>query len=55
MTGTGPKIVLPNRFAEEIRNNPDLNFPKAFSKVCVPRRTEAGEVMARHPRWEEPG
>lgn len=35
MTGTGPKIVLPNRFAEEIRSNPSLNFPKAFSKVCT--------------------
>lgn len=38
MTGTGPKIVLPNRFAEEIRNNPSLNFPKAFSKVCTKAR-----------------
>ncbi|KAK8050132.1 ent-kaurene oxidase [Apiospora phragmitis] len=32
MTGTGPKIVLPNRFADEIRNNPSLNFQKAFLK-----------------------
>ncbi|KAI0113556.1 cytochrome P450 [Nemania sp. FL0031] len=30
MTGTGPKIVLPNRYADEIRNLPDLNFSKAF-------------------------
>ncbi|KAI1421730.1 cytochrome P450 [Xylaria sp. FL1777] len=30
MTGTGPKIILPNRYAEEIRNLPELNFPKAF-------------------------
>ncbi|GAP88592.1 putative cytochrome p450 protein [Rosellinia necatrix] len=30
MTGTGPKIVLPNRYADEIRNLPELNFPKAF-------------------------
>lgn len=33
MSGTGPKIVLPNRFADEIRNNPSLNFQKAFLKV----------------------
>ncbi|PNS17537.1 Ent-kaurene oxidase [Sphaceloma murrayae] len=32
MTGTGPKIVLPNRYADELRNHPDLNFPKAFAK-----------------------
>ncbi|KAK6216114.1 hypothetical protein LQW54_003890 [Pestalotiopsis sp. IQ-011] len=32
MSGTGPKIVLPNRFADELRNNPHLNFNKAFSK-----------------------
>ncbi|KAI1129820.1 cytochrome P450 [Nemania abortiva] len=30
MTGTGPKIVLPNRYADEIRNLPDLSFSKAF-------------------------
>lgn len=33
-TDTGPKIVLPNRFADEIRNHPDLHFGKAISKVC---------------------
>ncbi|KAF2218367.1 cytochrome P450 [Elsinoe ampelina] len=32
VTGTGPKIVLPNRYADELRNHPDLNFPKAFAK-----------------------
>ncbi|ETS75628.1 hypothetical protein PFICI_12572 [Pestalotiopsis fici W106-1] len=32
MSGTGPKIVLPNRFADELRNNPHLNFNKAFAK-----------------------
>ncbi|KAI0536033.1 cytochrome P450 [Xylaria digitata] len=31
MTGTGPKIILPNKYADEIRNLPELNFPKAFS------------------------
>ncbi|KAI0451879.1 cytochrome P450 [Xylaria acuta] len=31
MTGTGPKIILPNRYADEIRNLPELNFPKAFT------------------------
>ncbi|KAI1186380.1 cytochrome P450 [Nemania serpens] len=30
MTGTGPKIVLPNRYADEIRNLPELDFSKAF-------------------------
>lgn len=32
MSGTGPKIILPNRFADELRNNPHLNFNKAFAK-----------------------
>ncbi|KAI0123763.1 cytochrome P450 [Xylariales sp. AK1849] len=32
MSGTGPKIVLPNRYADEIRNHPALNFNKAFAK-----------------------
>ncbi len=30
ITGTGPKIIVPNRFADELRNNPALNFNKAF-------------------------
>ena len=32
MTGTGPKIVLPNRFADEMKNQPDVNFAGAFAK-----------------------
>ncbi|KAI1506360.1 cytochrome P450 [Biscogniauxia marginata] len=32
ITGTGPKIVLPNRFANELRNHPSLNFNKSFAK-----------------------
>ncbi|KAK6087007.1 cytochrome P450 [Seiridium cupressi] len=32
MSGTGPKIVVPNRFADELRNHPHLNFNKAFAK-----------------------
>ncbi|KAI1106342.1 cytochrome P450 [Jackrogersella minutella] len=32
VTGTGPKIVLPNKFADELRNHPKLDFNKAFSK-----------------------
>lgn len=32
VTGTGPKIILPNRFADELRNHPALDFGKAFSK-----------------------
>ncbi|KAL4795255.1 cytochrome P450 [Aspergillus venezuelensis] len=31
--GHFPKIVLPNRFADEIRNHPDLHFGKAISRV----------------------
>ncbi|POS81394.1 ent-kaurene oxidase [Diaporthe helianthi] len=30
LTGTGPKVIVPNRFARELRNNPALNFNKAF-------------------------
>ncbi|KAI3323903.1 cytochrome P450 [Xylariaceae sp. AK1471] len=30
MTGTGPKIIVPNKYADEVRNLPELNFPKAF-------------------------
>ena len=32
LTGTGPKIVLPNRFADELKNHDDLNFNEAFAK-----------------------
>lgn len=32
MTGTGPKIILPNRFADELKNHEFLNFDKAFAK-----------------------
>ncbi|OCK73538.1 cytochrome P450 [Lepidopterella palustris CBS 459.81] len=32
MTGTGPKLVLPNRFANELSNHPDLPFTKAVVK-----------------------
>ncbi|KAI1813368.1 cytochrome P450 [Poronia punctata] len=32
MTGTGPKILLPNKFADELRNLPSLDFSKAFAK-----------------------
>ncbi|KAI0098084.1 cytochrome P450 [Nemania sp. FL0031] len=32
MTGTGPRVILPNRFADELRNHPALNFNKAFTK-----------------------
>lgn len=31
MTGTGPKIVLPNRYADQVRNNSSLNVPKALA------------------------
>ncbi|KAI1656624.1 cytochrome P450 [Daldinia decipiens] len=42
MTGTGPKIVLPNRFADELRNHPSLNFNKAFAK----------DFMVNYPGFE---
>lgn len=37
MTGTGPKIIVPNRFANELRNNPALNFNKAFIHDFFPQ------------------
>ncbi|KAI1322691.1 cytochrome P450 [Xylariaceae sp. FL0255] len=42
ITGTGPRIVLPNKYADEIRNSPELNFPKAFQK----------EFMVNYPGFE---
>lgn len=33
MTGIGPRIVLPNRFADEIRNNPNLSLSEAYSRI----------------------
>jgi hypothetical protein len=32
ITGTGPKIVLPNKYADELRNRPELDFNEAFRK-----------------------
>lgn len=32
MTGTGPKVVLPNSFAEELKNHEDLSHIGAFKK-----------------------
>lgn len=34
MTGSGPVIVLPNRFADEIKNDPGLEFNKGIKQVC---------------------
>lgn len=34
VTASGPKLVLPGEFADEIRNNPHLSFQQAVSKVC---------------------
>lgn len=31
-TGSGYKIIVPNKFADELRNHPDLNFNEAFAK-----------------------
>ncbi|KAI1388965.1 cytochrome P450 [Hypoxylon trugodes] len=42
MTGTGPKIILPNKYADEIRNHPALNFNKAFGK----------DFMVNYPGFE---
>jgi hypothetical protein len=30
ITGTGPKVVLPNKYADELRNRPELDFNEAF-------------------------
>jgi hypothetical protein len=35
MCGTGPVIVLPNKFADEIRNNPGLEFNKGIKEVSA--------------------
>lgn len=43
MTGTGPKILLPNRYANELKNIPQLSLDKAFSKVCEPITHVSGE------------
>lgn len=32
VTGTGPKIILPNRFADELKANESLSFNEAFQK-----------------------
>lgn len=42
MTGTGPKIILPNKFADELRNHPALDFNKAFAK----------DFMVNYPGFE---
>lgn len=31
LTGTGPKVILPNRFADELKAHPDLDFNKAIT------------------------
>lgn len=38
MTGTGPRVVLPNRFIDEIRNHPHTSFIKAVAEVGHCRR-----------------
>lgn len=43
MTGSGPVIVLPNKFADEIKNDPGLEFNKGIKQVWpVPHCGEAG-------------
>ena len=32
ITGTGPKMVLQNKYADELRNRPELDFNEAFRK-----------------------
>ena len=32
ITGTGPKVVLPNKYADELRGRPELDFNEAFRK-----------------------
>lgn len=38
MSGSGPIIVLPNRFADEIRNEPWLEFSKGIKQVSLSSR-----------------
>ncbi|KAI5863535.1 cytochrome P450 [Durotheca rogersii] len=42
MSGTGPKIVLPNRFADEIRNHPSFDLNEALAK----------DFMVNYPGFE---
>ena len=32
LTGSGYKVIVPNRFANELKSHPDLNFNEAFTK-----------------------
>lgn len=34
MTPTGPKIILPNRYARDVGTSPIFNLPMAFGSVC---------------------
>lgn len=36
LTGSGYKIVVPNRFADEIKSNPNCNFNEAFKQDLFP-------------------
>lgn len=38
MTGTGPKVILPNHFAEELRNHPECFVQRGFRQsTCPPK------------------
>ena len=52
MTGTGPKILLPNSYANEVRNSPYLSLDKAFAKV---RRPNPISLSQRRPNenWQD--
>lgn len=41
MTGVGPKIVVANKYADEMRNHPNLSFSKATNAVS-PDLTSCG-------------
>jgi hypothetical protein len=34
-TSNGPVIILPNRYADQIHNNPDLLLSESAAEVCV--------------------
>lgn len=50
ITSTGPKLILPNRYAEELRNHPDLSHIQAVSRDFFP--TYSGFQGCKAPKNE---
>ncbi|KAL1649429.1 hypothetical protein SLS58_001484 [Diplodia intermedia] len=58
ITASGPKIVLPNRYANEIRNNPHMSFGKIITRVRIsipanrPTSNPKQEFFSSYPGFE---